>query len=144
MNNTTLLQVSKYINENIYHSAVWDEAEENMKAKAVNNSVAVLLNILKDYYKADTEIPIDVLAHQTVWFMRIDDTFLRAEMGVTYIQMAGVMVNIKNKDRSIAPFVLDKLNITPDPITGGITRRKVGSYAGRKIGTPESILRREQ
>lgn len=144
MNSIMLEELNSYIVNNVYHSSIWDEAQETMRIKAVNNSIVILLNVLKKYYSSESEIPVDVIAHQTVWFMRIDDTFLRAEMGATYIQMAGVMVNIKDKDRSIAPYVIDKLGITPDAITGGVTRRKVGRYSSRDIGTSQSIYRKEQ
>jgi hypothetical protein len=137
----TFANVTEYITDNVYHSSIWDEAEYDVKKKAVNNCIALLTVILKKYYTAEADIPIDVLAHQIVWFMRIDDTFLRAEMGVSYIQMSGVMVNIADKDRSIAPYVMDVLGITPDLITKGVTRRKVGSYTGRTIGTTTTIFR---
>lgn len=144
MNSQTLNDVTAYITDNIYHSSVWDEADETSRKKAINNSIDLLTTKLSNYFKAEEDIPVNVLSNQVVWFMRIDDTFLRAEMGATYIQMAGVMVNLANKDRSIAPYVLDFLDITPDPITGGIPKRKVGSYAGRIVGTPFSRLRKEQ
>lgn len=144
MNNQTLLDVTAYINENIYHSSVWDEADDLARSKAINNSIDLLIRGLRGIYSVETDIPVNILANQVIWFMRIDDTFLRAEMGASYIQMSGVMVNIKDKDRSIAPYVLDCLGITPDAITGGVTRRKVGSYSGRTIGTADSRLRREQ
>lgn len=144
MNSQTLMDVSQYIDENIYHSAIWDEADDTNRKKAINNSIDLLIHGLKGIYKAESDIPVNILSNQVVWFMRIDDTFLRSEMGASYIQMSGVMVNIKDKDRSIAPYVLDALGITPDAITGGVTRRKVGSYSGRTIGTTGSLLRREQ
>lgn len=144
MNNQTLLDVTAYINENIYHSAVWDESTDSARSKAVNNSVDILIHGLNGVYTKGEDIPINILANQVVWFMRIDDTFLRAEMGASYIQMSGVMVNIKDKDRSISPYVLDALGITPDPLTGGVSKRKVGRYVNRINGTPQSLLRREQ
>ena len=144
MTSETLSAVTQYIYDSVYHSSIWDESTDVIRSKAINNCIALLTIILKKYYLVEADIPVDVLSHQVVWFMRIDDTFLRAEMGASYIQMSGVMVNIKDKDRSIAPYVMDALGITPDPVTGGVTRRKVGSYAGRYIGTPDSRLRREQ
>lgn len=144
MNSQTFLDVSQYITESVYHSAIWDEADDTLRRKAINNSIELLIIRLGDYFTVEADIPSNILAHQTVWFMRIDDTFLRAEMGASYIQMSGVMVNIKDKDRSIAPYVMDALGISPDPVTGGITKRKVGSYAGRIVGTPDSLYRREQ
>lgn len=144
MDNQTFLDVTSYITENIYHSGVWDETTDEKRRKAVSNSIETLLTYLPKYFEDEAAIPVNVLAQQTIWLMRVDDTFLRAEMGVTYIQMAGVMLNISNKDRSIAPYVLDYLGITPDPITGGLSKRKVGRYINREIGTPDSIYRREQ
>lgn len=143
MESNTLQSVTDYIDMNIYHSSIWDEATEQLRVKAINNSIDLLISTLDKFYKGEEDIPINILANQVIWFMRIDDTFLRADMGASYIQMAGVMVNIKDKDRSIAPYVLDSLGITPDAITGGITKRKVGSYSGRTIGTSQSIFRKE-
>lgn len=137
----TLAEVTTYINENIYHSAVWDEADVTAQEKAYNNSCDILLTYLPTVYTSITAIPANILSQQVVWLMRIDDTFLRAEMGASYIQMSGVMVNIKDKDRTIAPYVLDALGISPDAVTGGITKRKVGSYSGRAIGTDISVFR---
>jgi hypothetical protein len=137
----TFEAVSTFIEDNIFHSSVWDEADSTSRAKAVNNCIDTLLIILNDYFTVEADIPVNILSNQVVWFMRVDDTFLRAEMGATYIQMAGVMVSIKDKDISIAPYVLNALNITPDALTGGISKRKVGRYIGRYVGTIESIYR---
>lgn len=136
------LEIGTFIDENILHSSVWDEAEEKLRKKAVNNSALTLTRMLPRYFPNDEEISIDVLANQVVWILRVDDTFLRAEMGASYIQMSGVMVNIKDRDRSICPYVLDVLGITPDPITGGLSKRKVGRYSGKQNGSDYSIFRR--
>lgn len=140
----TITDVGNYIDTSIFNSGSWDDLDTTKRTKIYNNAIAVLLNVLKRYYIVADDIPVDVLSHEIVWLARIDDTFLRAEMGATYIQMSGVMVNIANKDRSIAPYVMEKLDITPDALTGGVTKRKVGSYSYRPVGTPYSRLRREQ
>lgn len=144
MDGAKFTAVNNYITNNIYHSGTWDSLVYNDQFKAVNNCITNLTVYLKDYFPDEESIPIAVLANQVVWFTRIDDTFLRAEMGVTYIQMAGVMITISDKDRSIAPFVMDYLGITPDPTTGGLPRRKVARYVHRRIGTPKSVYRKEQ
>lgn len=144
MDSQTFEDVTAYITENIYHSSVWDEADETNRQKAVSNSIETLLTYLPKYFTNEADIPINVLSQQTIWLMRIDDTFLRAGMGVTYIQMSGIMLNISDKDRSIAPYVLDYLGISPDPVTGGLSKRKVGKYEHRHIGTKHSIYRRCQ
>lgn len=137
----TFNELKAYIDANIYHSGVFDEATTALQTKAFNNCGILLAKLLPLYYPTVADIPVDVLANQVVWFMRIDDTFLRAEMGISYIQMAGVMVNVKDKDRSISPYVLDVLGITPDSLTGGIPKRKVGSYVGRDTGVDVTIFR---
>lgn len=122
-----ITEVSNYIDENIYHSKVWDIADNKARLKAVNNSERILKRLLSKHLGA--EVPVEYLAEQAVYLMRIDDTFLRAELGATNITLDGVSVSIKDKDRTIAPAILDSLGITPDSITGGLTRRKVGSYS---------------
>lgn len=122
-----ITEVSNYIDENIYHSKLWDKADNKARVKAVNNSERILKRLLSKYLGA--EVPVEYLAEQAVYLMRIDDTFLRAELGATSITLDGISVSIKDRDRSIAPAVLDSLGITPDAITGGLTRRKVGKYA---------------
>ncbi len=121
-----VVEVSNYIDENIYHSKVWDNADSKARLKAVNNSERILKRVLKKYL--GSEVPIEYIAEQAVYLMRIDDTFLRAELGATNITLDGISVSIKDKDRTIAPAVLDSLGITPDAITRGISRRKVGRY----------------
>lgn len=121
-----ITEVSNYIDENIYHSKVWDNADNKARVKAVNNSERILKRLLSEYL--GTEVPVEYLAEQAVYLMRIDDTFLRAELGATSITLDGISVSIKDRDRTIAPAVLDSLGITPDAITGGLSRRKVGSY----------------
>lgn len=136
------LEIGSFIDENILHSSVWDEAEEKIRKKAVNNSALTLKKLLPKYFPDSDEIATDILANQVVWMLRIDDTFLRAEMGASYIQMSGVMVNIENKDRSIAPYVMGVLNISPDALTKGLTKRKVGRYSGKENGSDYSVFRR--
>ena len=121
-----ITEVSNYIDENIYHSKVWDKADNKARLKAVNNSERILMRLLSKYIGA--EIPVEFLAEQAVYLMRVDDTFLRAELGATNITLDGMSISVKDKDRTIAPAILDSLGITPDAITGGLSRRKVGKY----------------
>jgi len=121
-----ITEVSSYIDNNIYHSKVWDKADTKARTKAVNNAERTIKRLLSKYIEND--IPTEFLAEQAVYIMRIDDTFLRAELGATNITIDGVSVSIKDKDRTISPVILDSLGITPDSVTGGLTRRRVGKY----------------
>ena len=131
----TLAEVEQYILENILHSDIWDNSEEIRKVKAMNNAKSTLMAHLAKYFPTEADLTVAYVAHQAVWLMRIDDTILRAEMGISYIQMSGVMVNIRDKDNSIAPFVLANL---------GLKTRKVAGYVSeRPVGTPDTIFRGE-
>lgn len=119
--------VKAFIDENIYQSKVWDIASESARKKAVNNSARILKALLPDIYS--TNIPAEHLAEQTVWLMKIDDSFQRSELGATSMSVDGFSISIADKDRSISPFVLRINGISPDSVTGGLTTRKVGRYS---------------
>lgn len=120
-------QVAEYIDENIFYSKVWDSATESARKKAVNHAARILKNTLPKIYNND--IPTEHLAEQTVWLMKIDESFQRAELGATNINIDGISISMVDKDRTLAPFILRINNLSPDLITGGLTRRKVGHYA---------------
>ena len=116
-------QVNNYISANILHSKVWDVANETVRLKAVNNAERVLKMMLPKYYP-DT-VPVDHLAEQVLWMLKIDDSIQRSELGVTYIQIDGIAMNISEKDRSIAPFIYRALDL-PE---GYFNRRRVARYS---------------
>ncbi|HBI7084835.1 TPA: hypothetical protein K8M77_000306 [Clostridium perfringens] len=119
----TVKQVNDFIADNILHSEVWDSATEQQKKKAVNQANRTLKRMFPKVYTA--EVPIEHLAEQTLWILKIDDMFQRAELGATYIAVDGVAMNIANKDRSICPFLMEVLNLSE----GWNSRRKVGRYS---------------
>lgn len=119
-------QVKEFIDENIYYSKVWDTATNVLRQKAVRHAERTLRRVLPKLY--DGEIPVEHLAEQTVWLMKIDDTFQRAEMGVKSITLDGMSISFNDKDRSIAPFILEANGLSPDALTGGLARRKVARY----------------
>lgn len=115
-------EVNNFIEENILHSHVWDTAEETTRKKAVNQAERTLKRYFKDVYS--DVVPVDHLAEQSIWILKIDDMLQRSEMGVTYISVEGVQMNITNKDKSICPFIMEELNLSE----GWNSRRKVGRY----------------
>lgn len=117
-----------FVNENIYHSKVWDNSTETLRKKAINQAERTLKRLLPTIYTADSSIPVEHIAEQTLWTMKIDDTFQRAELGATSLSVDGVSISVKDKDRTICPFILEVNGITPDSLTGGLPRRKVGRY----------------
>lgn len=131
-------EVVEFVENYIYQNRIFVAADSDSQTRAINHAELILTKRLPKFFPNVDEIPVDILGHQTVWIMQIDDTFIRADMGATYIQMAGVMVSIKDKDRSIAPYVLQSLGITENDLIN----RKVGRYVDRQIGTPHSNYRR--
>lgn len=117
-----LNEVNTFIDENILHSKVWDMADDTTKKKAINNAKRTLTLMLPNYYK--NEVPVEHVAEQCIWMLKIDDSIQRSELGVTYIQVDGVSMNISEKDRSIAPFICKAFNL---PV--GFNKRRVGTYS---------------
>lgn len=120
--------VATYIDENVFQSKVWDNATDVSRKKAVNTAKRSLTRILPEIYPDPEAIPVEHIAEQSIWIMKIDDTLQRAELGATSMSVDGFSISIKEKDRSIAPFILQANNLTPDAYTGGVNRRKVGGY----------------
>lgn len=120
-------EVNSFIEEHVFQSKVWDVADERFRKKAINQSIRTLKMLLPAIYKED--IPVEHLAEQTVWLMKVDDTFQRAELGASSMSVDGFSISIKDKDRSLAPFILTVNNITPDAVTGGLSKRRVVPYS---------------
>lgn len=116
-------QVNEFINENILHSEAWDTAEDSKKKKAVNQSTRTLKRYFPNEY-ADS-IPVEHLAEQSLWILRIDDFISRAELGVTNVSIDGMTVTVKAKDTSLCPFLLEYFNL-PE---GWNCKRRVVSYS---------------
>lgn len=119
-------EVKTFIDEEIYQSKVWDKAEPRYQQKAIRHAERTLKRLLPNIYGEG--VPVEHLAEQTVWLMKIDDTFQRAELGATNITLDGMSISIKDKDRSLAPFIFEVNNLSPDSVTGGLSRRKVARY----------------
>lgn len=124
--------VYEFINTTIFRNDIFVNASEDEQHRALRQAEHILLQRLGKYFP-DDNIPADMMAHQTIWILQLDDTFARAEMGASYIQMSGVMINIADKDRTICPYVLGALGLSPDALTGGLSVRKVGRYVGHNI-----------
>lgn len=118
-----LMAVNEFISDNILHSAVWDSAGELQRKKAVNQSERMLKRFFPKIYT--DEVPIEHLAEQSLWILKIDDMFQRAEMGVTSISVDGVSMSISAKDRSVCPFIMEELKLSE----GWNSKRKVARYS---------------
>lgn len=117
-----LEQVTLFIQENVYHSRLFDNATELQRKKAVNQAVNTLLKHLPDVYKDKDALPVEDVAEQVLWIMKLDDSFQRAELGATMITVDGVSVMLREMDRTISPTILNAYGIRDT------RKRKVGSY----------------
>ena len=115
-------QVHDFISEYILQSSAWDSATTEERKKAVNHSERTLKRLFPTVYTG--EIPVEHLAEQSNWVLKIDDTLQRVEMGATYITIDGVSISYSQKDLSICPFIMQELNLSE----GWNSRRKVGRY----------------
>ncbi len=116
-------QVHEFIDENIIHTEAWDSAEEKQRSKAVNHAKRTLERL---FPKAYTEgVPVEHLAEQCVWLLKLDEMIQKSEMGVTYFSIDGINVTISAKDNSLCPFLLDYHNLGE----GWNVKRKVARYS---------------
>ena len=115
--------VNEFINNYIIHTDAWDSADETQKKKAVNHAERTLKRYFPKAYKDG--VPIEHLAEQCVWILKIDEMIQKAELGVTYFSIDGINVNITAKDNSLCPFLLNYHNLSQ----GWNLRRKTASYS---------------
>lgn len=123
MNDELFTEVSKYIDDNILQSVLWDSSDETVKRKAANNAYESLARLLPDVF-ADKEIEVDDIAQQAVFLLKIDDSFQRAELGVVQMSIDGMTLIFRDRDYTIAPYISGKYGIT---VVNG-KRRRTASY----------------
>lgn len=117
-------EVSNFIDANILQSQLWDAASTEYRSKAVNNAELNLKTLLADVYVGTESIPIDDIAQQAIFLMKIDDSFQRAELGVVQMSIDGMTLIFRDRDYTIAPYISGKYGIT---VVNG-KRRRTASY----------------
>lgn len=117
-------EICEYVNTHLFNTGEWEQATEQQRTKAINQAGRTLLNVLGDFYKMG--IPVEHIAEQSNWIVRVDNMVSKAEMGVTSISIDGMSVSLAKRDNSICPFVLDSFGLPSDWAT--CRKRKVGRY----------------
>lgn len=117
-------EVSNFIDANILQSQLWDAATPEYRSKAVNNAELNLKTLLADVYVGTESIPVDDIAQQAIFLMKIDDSFQRAELGVVQMSIDGMTLIFRDRDYTIAPYISGKYGIT---VVNG-KRRRTASY----------------
>lgn len=117
-------EVCEYVGAYLFNTEEWEQATEQQKQKAINQAGRTLLNTLGDFYKMG--IPVEHLAEQCNWIVRVDSMVAKAEMGVTSLSIDGMSVSLSQRNNSICPFVLDAFSLPSDWVN--LKKRKVGKY----------------
>lgn len=110
-------EVRNYIDTNILHSEPYDASTEKQRIKANNQAWNTLIDFIDE-----EEITLKDLSEQVVFIFKIDSAMQRAELGVNFITVDGVQMTIRDKERTLAPGVMRRHNISSSK------RRKVGRY----------------
>lgn len=117
-------EVKQFIDDNILQSVLWDACDEAVQKKAVNNAELNLKTLLPDIYQKMEVIPVEDIAQQAIFLLKIDDSFQRAELGVVQMSIDGMTLIFRDRDYTIAPFITGKYGIT---VVNG-KRRRTASY----------------
>jgi hypothetical protein len=125
----TVEDADVYFNEYVLHNDEWVNADYSLKQRAVNSAMKQLYRHYTSYNQETRPIPDEAVFEQALWVLRIDDSFRRAEMGVTAINVAGISINMANVNRSLSPQVI------------AILGRKVGRYQERVNWTVANDIR---
>ena len=100
---------SYFLNE-VYHNAAWLEADEDKRKRALNNAANELYTHFSKYDRDKKPLPNKAIYEQALWIMRKDDTILRAEQGVTNVNLAGaIQLSMSGKSQKISPAVTQLL-----------------------------------
>lgn len=117
-------EVSNFIDANILQSQLWDASPLEYRSKAVNNAELTLKTLLADVYAAQESIPVDDIAQQVIFLLKIDDSFQRAELGVVQMSIDGMTLIFRDRDYTLAPFISGKYGLA---VVNG-KRRRTASY----------------
>lgn len=97
--------VEKYIKSNVLHSNAFDKADSLQKEKAVNQARNMLVRFLPHIYSSLESVPVEDVAEQALWLLKMDDSVQRAEQGAKSIRVDGITINYSDMDRTIAPII---------------------------------------
>lgn len=94
-------EVKTYITENILKNELFIKATGEEQKRAVKEAEQQL----KNFYGEKTELPIQAIAYQALWLLRVDDAVQRSEQGVSSISLNGITISTKSPRPHISPEV---------------------------------------
>lgn len=115
---STVSEVTEYVDLNILHSTLFDNATAKDREKAVNQATITLQEQLNQ-----EDVGLRDIAEQTVYLFKLDNTIQRAELGVESVSIDGISISLADIDRTLAPTIKNRYGISTT------RKRRVGSYA---------------
>lgn len=102
--------VHDYIMTHLFYKERWEAITDEVREVVKNNAEAILYRELPHHFHPDTPIPVDVIAEQCIYILDQDDSFRRAEMGMSYFFTNGLYLSFDKDDynRSIARSILHR------------------------------------
>ena len=99
-----------YFENEVLHNDMWVEADEAMRKRALKNAENELYETFKRYKPSTNPLPMKAIFEQALWLLRKDDTILKAEQGVTNVNLAGaVQMSISGNTPKVSPIVIKML-----------------------------------
>jgi len=107
----SLTDAQQYFDTYVLHSEAWDEADDTMRTKALNQAERDLYEYFADDFDAETNpLPDEAIYEQALWLLRIDDALQKAEMGVTNLTVEGISISMASPPPKISPKALQKID----------------------------------
>lgn len=105
-----------YFSNFVLHNDVWNNADTDMKLRALNNASV----ILSRHYK-NRKIPEEAVFEQALWLLKVSEAMKQAEQGVVSYSIDGISVSLSQIDRTIAPNVVQIMGRRVYPSVSGRT-----------------------
>ncbi|OYD08542.1 hypothetical protein [Paludifilum halophilum] len=95
-----------YFDTEVLHSGAWDEADDALRQKALNNAERILYRTYGKTYDIDDSskwMPEEAVYEQALWMLRQDDAVQKTELGQVGVSVSGISVQMAGKPQYIAP-----------------------------------------
>lgn len=99
-----------YFATEVLHNQAWVEATEDVRNRALKSAENELYETYRRYKKDTNPLPNKAVFEQALWLLRKDDNVLRAELGVTNVNLAGaIQMTVSGNSPKISPLVTKML-----------------------------------
>lgn len=109
-----------YLDNEVLHNGAWTAADYPMRYRALKNAENELYLEFPRFNRETKPLPNTAIFEQTLWILRKDDSILKAEMGVTNVNISGEFsMGLGGKSQRISPAAIRLVRING---------KKVGRY----------------